>query len=111
MNKPRHRLASGKELEREAQEWDSGARTPEGWTEAPEALPRAPAATLISLRVPVPMLRILKAFAERQGVGYQVLIKRWLDERICQERDRLAANQKRNQQSLKVADLPLPGEG
>jgi len=40
--------------------------------------------------VPTPMLEALKALAQREGVGYQVLIKRWLDDRLRKERDRLA---------------------
>ncbi len=106
-----YKSESKRDLEGEAREWDSGARTPEGWTDAPEAIPRAGAATLISLRVPVQMLGILKAFAARQGVGYQVLIKRWLDERIRQERDRLAASQEMEQLSaVRVADAPPHSE-
>jgi len=35
------------------------------------------------------MLEILKEFAGRSGNGYQVLMKRWLDERIRQEREQL----------------------
>ena len=64
--------------------------SPRDWQDAPEAIPKAGASTAISLRIPTPMLAILKAFAEREGVGYQVLLKRWLDERIREERDKLA---------------------
>ncbi len=32
--------------------------------------------------------KIDKEFARREGIGYQVLMKRWLDERIRTERDR-----------------------
>jgi hypothetical protein len=39
------------------------------------------------------MIAILRAFAEGEGVGYQVLMKRWLDDRIKQEREELAARQ------------------
>ncbi|MBI4331421.1 MAG: hypothetical protein HY673_09090 [Chloroflexi bacterium] len=111
MSMEKYHPSSEQELEREAREWDSGARSPRAWIDAPDAVPRAGAATPISLRVPVPMLRILKAFAERQGVGYQVLIKRWLDERIRAEWDRLAANQKLvRQRPVRVADSPSRGE-
>jgi len=41
--------------------------------------------TAISIRLPERMLVVLKGFAERQGVGYQRLIKTWLDERIRSE--------------------------
>ena len=51
--------------------------------------PRAGASTSISLRVPHQMLTALKAIARRENVGYQVLLKRWLDDRIREERRRL----------------------
>jgi hypothetical protein len=35
------------------------------------------------------MVAILKEFARRSGIGYQVLMKKWLDERIVREHDRL----------------------
>ncbi len=90
MSSSAYKPASAKTLEREARAWDSQAVTPRGWKEAPEAVPRAKASTAISLRVPTPMLEALKALAQREGVGYQVLIKLWLDERLRKERDRLA---------------------
>jgi len=80
--------ASDAELAEEARSWDSGKVTPKGWVDAPDAIPNAKESVPISLRVPAPMLLILKEYARREGVGYQVLMKRWLDERICSERDR-----------------------
>ena len=41
--------------------------------------------TPISLRLPDRMLAILKEAASRRGMGYQTLLKQWLDERIRQE--------------------------
>ncbi len=90
MNTPNHKPASREELEREAEDWDRGVLTTRGWQDAPEAIPKVGASTSISLRVPNEMLAILKAFARRQGIGYQVLLKRWLDDRIRDERDKLA---------------------
>ncbi|MBI2377092.1 MAG: toxin-antitoxin system HicB family antitoxin [Deltaproteobacteria bacterium] len=58
------------------------------WEPTPEAIPRAEESTAISLRVPKRMLTILKEFARREGVGYQVLMKRWLDDRIRAEAKR-----------------------
>jgi predicted DNA binding CopG/RHH family protein len=55
----------------------------------------AKASTAISLRVPTPMLEALKALAQREGVGYQVRIKLWLDERLRKERDKLARRRPR----------------
>jgi len=76
-------------LAAEAAEWDSGRRTPSGFTDDEEAVPRAHEATAISIRIPNALLALLKKFAEREGTGYQVLIKRWLDDRVRLERDRL----------------------
>ena len=32
----------------------------------------------------------MKAFAKREGIGYQVLMKQWLDDRINEERAKLS---------------------
>jgi predicted DNA binding CopG/RHH family protein len=80
---------SNEELAEEAQRWDSRELTPAGWEDAPDAVPNAKASESISLRLPKAMLEILKKFAKREGIGYQVLMKRWLDDRIRKERERL----------------------
>lgn len=77
------------QLAEEALQWDSGELTPSGWTEAPEAVPRAKESVAISIRLPRRMVTILKAFARRSGFGYQVLMKRWLDDRIRLEHERV----------------------
>jgi hypothetical protein len=77
------------ELAVEAAEWDSRRRTPSEFVDDDDAVPRAREATAISLRIPQVLLALLKQFAEREGVGYQVLIKRWLDDRLRIERERL----------------------
>ena len=82
--------ASDNQLASEARRWDAGDVDPRGWHDAPEAIPHGAGTTPISLRLPAPMLAILKEFARREGIGYQVLMKRWLDDRIRQERDALA---------------------
>jgi hypothetical protein len=76
-------------LAAEAADWESGRRTPAGFGDDDDAVPRAAEATAISIRFPNALLALLKKFAEREGIGYQVLIKRWLDERLRGERDRL----------------------
>lgn len=76
-------------LAEEASEWDSRRRDLSGFTDAETAVPREQEATAISIRMPKALLALLKQFAERQGVGYQVLIKRWLDDRVRLERERL----------------------
>ena len=108
MNQSNYRPALDDELAAEASRWDSGAIESKGWVDAPEAIPRARASTPISLRVPEQMLRILKLFAEREGVGYQVLMKQWLDERIQKERDELAKPE-RTFWGMEHAELRLTG--
>lgn len=77
------------QLAREVCEWENGTFLKAKWIESPEAVPRSGESKAISIRLPVKMLEILKLFAEKKGIGYQVLIKQWLDERIRQERDRM----------------------
>jgi hypothetical protein len=42
--------------------------------------------------MPKALLETLRAFSKREGIGYQVLLKRWLDDRLRLERDRLRAS-------------------
>lgn len=79
-------------LAREAREWDERARTPEGFVDAPEAIPNASRSTAISIRIPTQLLELLKTFASREEIGYQVLIKRWLDDRLRDELAHLKKN-------------------
>src|SRR5262245_53988019 len=83
------------ELAQEARRWDNRENTPSGWEDAPEAVPRAGACVAISIRLPRAMVASLTEFARRGGIGYQVLMKRWLDERLRQERERLRHDQER----------------
>lgn len=69
----------------EAARWNKGAVEAGQWVAAPEAIPRARESELISIRMPTKMLGVLRAFAQRRGIGYQVLIKQWLDDRIREE--------------------------
>jgi hypothetical protein len=73
------------QLAAEAKLWDERKLTPANWHDAPEAIPRAAESIAISIRLPRNMVAILKELAARAGIGYQVLMKRWLDERIRQE--------------------------
>ena len=84
---------SDEELAEEARRWDARESTPAGWEDAPEAVPRAKESMQINIRLPRQMVAILKEFARRSGIGYQVLMKRWLDERIRQERERFRQEQ------------------
>lgn len=76
-------------LAQEASDWDARRRAPTEFEDAADAVPRAQEATAISIRMPNALLSVLKKVAEREGIGYQVLIKRWLDDRIRDERDRI----------------------
>ena len=90
MTESKYTPASDERLAREAEQWDSGVLEPSEWMDAPEAVPRQGAATPISIRIPTRMLKIMKAFAKREGIGYQVLMKQWLDDRINEERAKLS---------------------
>lgn len=82
--------ATDKQLAAEAKRFDrlkKANKPPLGWVNVSEGAerPTHPAAVSISIRMPVNMLAILREFAEREGVGYQVLIKTWLHDRIREE--------------------------
>ena len=77
------------ELAHEAQRWDKREDSPTNWEDAAEAVPRTSESVAISIRLPKQLLALLREFARRKGIGYQVLIKRWLDERIRDEYKRL----------------------
>ena len=110
MNQENYQRASDDELASEARRWESGAFDARGWIDAPEAIPRVHASTPISLRVPTQMLRLLKLFAERERVGYQVLIKRWLDERLREERDELVSLEpERMFEGMEFSELLMTG--
>ena len=89
MTEHRYKPESIEALAQEVREWEDGTRTLEGWVDAPEKIPNIGMSTLIDFRVPTDMVTILKEFARRQGIGYKVLMKRWLDDRIREERDKL----------------------
>ncbi|MCW5802155.1 MAG: hypothetical protein KIT31_07190 [Deltaproteobacteria bacterium] len=92
-------------LAREAANWDAGRVTPAQFEDAPEALVQNDEAQAISIRMPKKLLVILKKFAEREGIGYQVLMKKWLDERVHFERERIrkARLHAREQQHRSIA--------
>jgi predicted DNA binding CopG/RHH family protein len=92
------KMATDQELAEEAKSWDERRLTPAGWQDALEAVPRVEESIAISIRLPRQMLTILKEFASRAGTGYQVLMKRWLDERIRKE-----AQQRRKPKRKRVA--------
>lgn len=84
--------ASDDQLAAEAEYWSKTTQLPDGWIDAPEAVPRRADAKSVTILMPTRMLDILEAFAERDGVRCQVLINRWLDERIREERDKLSVS-------------------
>lgn len=78
---------SNDELAKEAHRWDNREMTPAGWEDSPEAIPRIVESAAVGFQLPREMLLILKEFARRENIGHELLIKRWLDERIRLERD------------------------
>ena len=89
MNDKNRKRATAEELAQEADAWDKGLLTPQDWVDAPEAVPYSSTSKTIRLHIPAQMLAIVKELAHRQGIGYQILIKRWLDDRIREERDKI----------------------
>jgi predicted DNA binding CopG/RHH family protein len=79
------RRATPEELAQEATAWADGSNTLKGWEDAPEAVPRQAESTMISIRMPTKVLGALREFAQRQGIGYQVLMKKWIEDRIREE--------------------------
>ncbi len=61
--------------------------------------------TPISIRLPDRMLEILKEAASCRGIGYQTLLKQWLDDRIRQEVAGSRPNQETEAQALDIARL------
>ena len=96
MSAKKYKQATDPHLTAEVRDWDTGDLNTDGWVDASEAVPNQARSTAISIRMPNEMLSILKMFAERNGVGYQVLIKRWLDKKIREERDLLRLARKRD---------------
>jgi hypothetical protein len=97
---------SAEEMAEEARRWAAGELPPGGLVDAPDAVPRAKESVSISIRLPRLMVEILKEFARRSGIGYQVLMKRWLDERIRQERKRLRQEQERLRRERERTQCP-----
>jgi predicted DNA binding CopG/RHH family protein len=73
----------------EVKQIEAGGLATSRFVDAPEAVPRAKESQLISIRLPNRLLAILKRFAKEESVGYQVLLKRWLDDRVREESVRL----------------------
>jgi hypothetical protein len=97
---------SMEEMAEEARRWTEGELPSEGLVDAPDAVPRVKESVSISIRLPRLMVEILKEFARRSGIGYQVLMKRWLDERIRQERTRFQQEQERLRRERERAQRP-----
>jgi hypothetical protein len=81
-------------LAEEVKQIESGGLAGDRFVDAPEAVPRANESQLVSIRLPNRLLAILKRFAKEEGIGYQVLLKRWLDDRVREEHVRLQRERK-----------------
>jgi hypothetical protein len=75
------------DLGAEVKLWDEKKINPRTWVDAPESVPGFSQTKPISLRMQVNALKVIKEFARRKGVGYQVLLKMWIDEKIAEERN------------------------
>ncbi|HJW75426.1 MAG TPA: hypothetical protein VJ787_07120 [Thermoleophilia bacterium] len=60
------------------------------------------AAVAISLRLPGRQIQLLKEIARREGIGYQTLMKRWLDDRL---RDELTARRSEKPAAKRMLEL------
>jgi hypothetical protein len=88
-------------LAAEVKHIEGGGLATSRFVEAPEAVPRTNESQLISIRLPHRLLAILKRFAKEERVGYQVLLKQWLDDRVREEFVRL------QQQTRAAPSFPL----
>lgn len=84
-----YKPASNDALAEEARLWDSGALSPAGWLDAPDAIPRNAESAIVSARVSKRTLAALSALAKREGVSRGALVSRWVDERVIEERANL----------------------
>ena len=80
-----YKPASNDALAEEARLWDSGALSPAGWLDAPDAIPRNADSATVSIRLSKRTLAVLDAFARREGVGCGALVSRRVDERAIAE--------------------------
>lgn len=71
-----------------AELWDEGKLSGKDWLLDPEAVPRVRESEQISIRLPTRLLRVLRALAKRRSIGYQVLLRDWLDDRAREEATR-----------------------
>ncbi|MBF0441902.1 MAG: hypothetical protein HQK54_08370 [Oligoflexales bacterium] len=94
MTTKKKKRTSEKQLEKEAALWDERKIDPKTWEDSPESLPRHDETEAISIRIPKLMLAIIKEFAGREGIGYQALMKKWIDEKILEERNLFIVSQR-----------------
>lgn len=98
---------TSEEMAAEAKRWTAGIPQIGPLVEVPEAVPRARESVAISIRLPRELLGIVKEFAAREGIAYQTLIKRWLDDRVRSERDRRNAERRAIVRTVQVACPPV----
>lgn len=78
---------AGAEVAELADEWEARAKNDAEWSPGE---PRGGESPTITIRLRPEMLEVVKAIAARRSLRYQTLIKMWLDEKIREERDRVA---------------------
>jgi predicted DNA binding CopG/RHH family protein len=80
---PSQILAAADELEREARDRGQWTETPQSRARGEERTEWREASTeLVSIRFPKGMLKVLRAMAASQGIGYQTFIKQLLHQEI-----------------------------
>ena len=81
-------LTHDADLAQEASQWSDGTLTPEGWQDAPEAVPRTGESVILGIQLSNKLFEIIQEFAKRNGVNHQVLINRWLIDRVKVEKSK-----------------------
>jgi predicted DNA binding CopG/RHH family protein len=71
-------------LASEAKAWDERRIDPKTWDNVPRMTALSGETEAICFRLPKDTITILKEFAKRKDIGYQTLIKMWLDEKILE---------------------------
>lgn len=65
--------------------WDEGKLSGKDWIQDEDSIPRAQESEQISIRLPKRLLSVLRGLAKRRSIGYQVLLRDLLDERVREE--------------------------
>jgi hypothetical protein len=70
---------------RRARLWGEGKLSGKDWLDDSRAIPHLRESEQISIRLPKRLLTLLRTLAKRRSIGYQILLKDWLDDRAREE--------------------------